>query len=163
MYNFILNSTKVLSDLSESHSQTLNRLKLSDSLFSWVTPSFRITDEDLFDFAGFDIFVYLRFVRLCIKVFALSLPYGLLVLIPLNRSGGANLQGMGTLTLGNVEEESDKLWAHLVGVWLYSIFIYILLYKEWQIFAHYRQLYLRKGYEEQYSILVMDLPNKVSM
>ena len=161
--NFIVHSTKLLSELSESQMETLHRLKLSESFFAWLTPAFRISDEEIYDFAGLDIFVYLRFVRLCLKISVVILPYGLLVLIPLNISGSANLKGMATLTLGHLEPKSDKLWAHLVGVWFYSLLLYYLLYKEWETFTHYRQIYLRKGYEEQYSILVKDLPVKVSI
>lgn len=156
--NFIIHSTKLLSELSETQVQILNRLKLSNSIFSWMTPCFRISDEEVFDLVGLDIFVYIRFVRLCLKFFLIILPYGLLVVLPLNIHGTVDLQGMSSLSMGNIELKSNMYWAHLVGVWAYSIVIYFLLYREWQIFTHYRQVYLRKGYEEQYSIMVTDLP-----
>ena len=160
--NYIIHKTKLLSELSETQEHIWNQLKLSSYLFSWLTPCFKISDEEIFDVVGFDIFVYLRFVRLCLKFFVLILPYGLLVLLPLNIHGGGNLKGLSSLSLGNIELKSDSFWAHLVGVWTYSIIIYFLLYREWQMFTHYRQIYLRKGYEEQYSILVTDLPSYVS-
>jgi hypothetical protein len=160
--NFILNTTKLLSELSETQIQIWNRLKLSNCIFSWLMPCFKLSDEEVFDLVGFDIFVYLRFVRLCLKFFVVILPYGLLVLLPLNIHGSVILKGMSSLSMGNIELKSDIFWAHLVGAWAYSIIIYFLLYREWQTFTHYRQIYLRKGYEEQYSILVTDLPAYVS-
>ena len=160
--NFIIQTTKLLSELSETQVQIWNRLKLSNSIFSWLTPCFKLSDEEVFYLVGLDVFVYLRFVRLCLKFFVVILPYGLLVLLPLNIYGTANLKGMSSLSMGNIELKSDIYWAHLVGAWAYSIIIFFMMYREWQTFTHYRQLYLRKGYEEQYSILVTDLPAYVS-
>lgn len=160
--NFIIHTTKLLSELSETQVQIWNRLHLSDSVFSWLIPCFKISDEDVFHLVGIDIFVYLRFVRLCLKFFLFILPYGLLILLPLNIHGKAKLEGMSSLTMGNIELKSDIYWAHVFGVWAYSFIIYFLLYREWQTFTHYRQEHLRNGYEEQYSILVTDLPAHVS-
>lgn len=160
--NFIVHTTRLFSELSETQEQIWNRLKPSASVYSWLSPCFKITDEEIFDLVGFDIFVYLRFIRLCLKFFAIILPYGLLVLLPLNVNGTAELQGMSSLTMGNIGLKSNMYWAHFVGVWIYSVIIYFLLYREWKAFTHYRQIYLRKGYEEQYSILVTDLPVYVS-
>ena len=160
--NFIIHTTKLLFELSETQVQIWYRLNPSNSVFSWLTPCFKTSDEEVFDLVGIDIFVYLRFVRLCLKFFLLILPYGLLVLLPLNIYGKANLEGMSSLSMGNIELKSDIYWAHLFGVWAYSIIIYFLLYREWKTFTHYRQMHLRKGYEEQYSILVTDLPAYVS-
>ncbi|XP_028397806.1 CSC1-like protein ERD4 [Dendronephthya gigantea] len=156
--NFIVHTTRLFSELSETQVQIWNRLKPSTSIYSWLSPCFKTTDEEIFDLVGFDIFVYLRFIRLCLKFFAIILPYGLLVLLPLNINGTADLKGMSSLTMGNIELKSNMYWAHFVGVWIYSVIIYFLLYREWKTFTHYRQIYLRKGYEEQYSILVTDLP-----
>ena len=161
--NFIIHSTRLLSELSETQVQIWNRVELPSSLFSWLTSCFKLSDEEVFDLVGFDIFIYLRFVRLCLKFFVVTLPYSLFVLLPLNIYGTANLKGMSSLSMGNIEIKSDMFWGHLVGVWAYSVIIYFLLYREWQTFTHYRQIYLRKGYEEQYSILVTDLPSYVSI
>ena len=160
--NFVIHTTRLLSELSEAQVQIWNRLKLSNSIFSWLTPCFKLSDEEVFDLVGFDILVYFRFLRLCLKFFVITIPYGLFVLLPLNIHGAANLKGMSSLSMGNIELKSDFFWAHLVGVWAYSIIIYFLLYREWQAFTHFRQIYLRKGYEEQYSVFVTDLPAYVS-
>ena len=140
----------------------LRKMTLSSSFFAWIGPAFRVHDNELYELVGFDAFVYLRFIRLCFKVAAFALPYAAVVLIPVNVVDGKGISGMDRLTMGNVAQESHKLWAHLIGVWLFSFLLYYLLYTEWQIYVKYRQRYLKEKLNHHYSVLVTQLPAEVS-
>lgn len=147
--------------IPEKKLSLLKKITLSSSLFAWLTPAFKLNDNELYEVVGFDAFVYLRFIRLCFKVTAFALPYAAIVLIPINVVDGKDLPGMDILTLGNIPDESNKLWAHLVGVWLFSFILYYFIYAEWKVYVKFRQIYLKEKRQHHYSVLVTQLPSEV--
>jgi hypothetical protein len=148
--------------IPETKLRLLRKLELSDALFAWLTPAFKVNTDELYDLVGFDAFVYLRFLRLCFRMAAFSLPYAVIVLIPINLHGDNDQEGMDILTLGNIAQQSSKLWLHLIGVWLFSFLMYYLLYTEWQVYVEYRQRYLKEKKENHFSVLVTQLPPEVN-
>lgn len=135
--------------------------KLPRSFVSWVIPALMAKDDDVYNYAGIDALVYIRFMRLCVKISFVILPYGLAVLLPMNLYGGVGLSGLSKLTMSNFKEHSQKMWAHFVAVWVYSLIICYMLYEEWRVFVVYRQEYLAKGLNHQYAVLFRDLPKRV--
>ena len=160
--NFKLLTEFLQDKISEKKLTLLKKVTLSSSFFAWLTPAFKLNDNELYEVVGFDAFVYLRFVRLCFKVAAFSLPYAAIVLIPINVVDGKGLSGMDLLTLGNIPDESHKLWAHLIGVWMFSLLLYYLLYNEWQVYVKYRQIHLKEQLKHHYSLLITQLPPEVN-
>lgn len=135
--------------------------KLPKWIFSWIIPALMAKDDDVFEYAGFDALVYIRFLKLCVKISLVILPYGIAVLLPLNIYGGHKGTGLPKMTMSNLLEDSPKMWAHFVAVWVYTFVIFYLLYEEWKVFVVYRQEYLAKGLHYQYAVLVRDLPPMV--
>ena len=134
------------------------------SFFAWITPAFRITDDDIYTFAGIDALVYIRFLKLVLKFAVFTLPYGFIVLLPLNIHGGNNLKdSLDKLTMSNVTKGSEKIWAHFIAVWVYTLAVIYLTYQEWKVYISYRQKYLKKGSGHQFGILVQDIPSDVSI
>ena len=132
------------------------------SYFSWVTLAFTTKDDDLYAFAGFDALIYIRFLRLMLKFALCTMPYGLIVLLPLNSVGKNNLpDGLNRLSMSNIVNGSSHLWAHWFAVWLYSILVCFFCFQEWKIYIQYRQRYLKKGLHHQFSILVREIPEEV--
>ncbi|XP_028397850.1 CSC1-like protein HYP1 [Dendronephthya gigantea] len=159
--NFKMLTECLSKEISETKRALLRKLALSSEFFRWLTPAFKVSRDELYDLVGFDAFVYLRFLRLCFRIAAFLLPYAVLVLIPVSVNGGNDQKGMDILTLGNITQESDKLWAHLIGVWLFSFLMYYLLYTEWHVYVEYRQRYLKENKENHFSVLVTQLPSEI--
>lgn len=136
--------------------------KLPRSFFAWVIPAFMANDDDVFYYAGIDALVYMRFLRLCVKISLVIMPYGIAVLLPLNYFGRGGLHGLDRIAMSNIKAESTKVWAHVVPAWFYTFIICYLLYEEWKIYIMYRQEYLSSGKGHQYAVLVRDLPVKVT-
>ena len=144
------------------HNKVFPLGKLPSSFFAWISPAFMINDEDIFNHLGLDALTYLRFLRLAIKAVLLILPYGIVVLIPLNLHGGMNLaEGLDKISMSNIKQESPKLWAHFLAVWIYSISLLYLINDEWKVYVLYRQAYMAKGLGKQYALLVRDIPAEV--
>lgn len=137
--------------------------KRAESFFSWVIPAFVVKDDEVFHYAGIDAVVHMRFMKLCFKIALVLMPYGIIVLIPVNYFGGADLSGLDRIALSNIVPESPKVWAHVVAAWVYTLIICYLLYQEWKAFIVYRQDFLSQGLAQQYAVLVRDLPAKVSV
>lgn len=131
------------------------------SIFSWVLPAFFVKDSEVFQYAGIDALVHMRFLKLCFKISLVLLPYGLIVLIPINYFGGEELQGLDRIALSNIKLKSSMVWAHVVAAWLYTLIICYLFHQEWKAFISYRQQFLRQGFANQYAVLVRDLPAKL--
>ena len=161
--NFKLLTDFMSKKIPETKLTLLRKVTLSSSFLAWLTPAFKVNTDELYDLVGFDAFIYLRFLRLCFRIAAFSLPYAAVVLVPINVYGGNDQVGMDILTLGNISQASSKLWAHLIGVWLFSFLMYHLLYTEWQVYVEYRQKYLKEKKENHFSVLVTQLPSEVML
>lgn len=160
--NFKILTEYLSKEISQTKLALLRKVTLSSQLFCWLTSAFKVNRDELYDLVGFDAFVYLRFLSLCFRIAAFLLPYAILVLIPVSVNGGNNQKGMDILTLGNISQKSDKLWAHLLGVWLFSFLMYYMLYNEWHVYVEYRQRYLKEKKENHFSVLVTQLPPEVN-
>ena len=78
--------------------------KIPNSCFAWVMPAFMANDDDVFYYAGIDALVYLRFMKLCLKISFIILPYGIAVLLPLNFYGGEKLGELEQLSMSNISQ-----------------------------------------------------------
>ena len=131
------------------------------SFFSWITPSIMTTDEDVYTFAGIDALVFIRFLKLILKLALFTLPYGMIVLLPININGGNNLvDGLDRLSMSNVKTSSSLLWAHCLAVWLYTFAVIYLTFEEWKVYIKYRQIYLKKGIPNQFVIFLQNIPQE---
>ncbi|KAJ7371194.1 Transmembrane protein 63C [Desmophyllum pertusum] len=141
--------------------ETLAPGKRTESFFSWVIPAFVVKDDEVFQYAGIDALVHMRFLKLCFKIALVLMPYGIIVLIPVNYFGGGDLSGLDRIALSNIAVKSQKVWAHVVAAWVYTLIICYLLYQEWKAFIIYRQRFLSQGMGQQYAVMVRDLPAKL--
>lgn len=136
--------------------------KLPSSLFSWISPAFMISDDDIFNHLGLDALAYLRFLRLLLKAAIFTLPYGIFILIPLNVHGGMKkAEGLDMISMSNVDRQSGKLWAHFLAVWIYSLTLLYMINEEWKIYVLYRQTYMTKKLGKEHVLLVQDIPKEV--
>ena len=143
--------------------------KIPSNLVGWVYPAFQLNDEDILQLLGLDALMFLRYLRLCLKFGVVILPYGLIVALPVNYFGGiskedSSTDGLDRFTMGNVQELSGKLWVHFFGVWLYTLMLLFLLYREYLAYQGFRQTSLSNGskYPHRYLVMLCDLPKSVS-
>ena len=133
------------------------------TFFAWFSPAIVATDEDIYTFSGIDALMFIRFLRLGLKLALFTLPYGIVVLLPLNIHGGNHLKdGLDKLSMSNVSKGSHKLWAHWLAVWIYSLAVFYLTFKEWKVYIQFRQMYLKKGIGSQFVLLLENIPDNVS-
>ncbi|KAJ3077240.1 hypothetical protein HDU98_006427 [Podochytrium sp. JEL0797] len=86
----------------------------------------KTTDKELLERCGHDAFAAIFYTRTVTILFlAIAIPAAI-ILLPINITGGGDLEGMNILTIGNVANQ-DKLWAHfLFTVYVCTITLYAI-------------------------------------
>ncbi|KAF2672348.1 DUF221-domain-containing protein [Microthyrium microscopicum] len=113
--------------------------------FKWLWHLFKIPeDPDVLHKAGMDAYFFIRYLSMCLKIFAPMAVIIMPILIPLNVKGGKgtsaignyryNVTGLDTLGWSNVSPaNTNRYWAHLVlaigaVVWVCFVFHQELLH-----------------------------------
>lgn len=144
-------------------------------MFSWVTDSFRASEDDIVAAAGLDAAVYMHLFTAALEIMVLSALFCMPVLIPLaatssyNNAQKANpsinytSSGFDNLSMGNLEPGSRKIWAFLLGVFWVSFVTYYVLWKSYRRIVYMRDRAQASGYArpQQYTALVRDMPKPV--
>lgn len=143
--------------------------ELPDSLFGWILPLWRITDQQLLASAGLDAYVFLTFFKLAMKFLFTTLLFSLLVIKPVHdaypedddgKDGKHNETELYDLHLRRSASlfesppssnhtywdpsnfETDYLWMYLVFAYLFSGIAIYLIYSETRRVIEVRQEYL---------------------
>lgn len=142
--------------------------KLPNNLLGWLVPALRVKDEEILRYLGLDALMFLRLLRLCFKFGIIILPYGLIVVLPVNYHGGISdtdptYEGLDSLTMGNVKAMSSVLWVHFIGVWMYTFVILYFLYREYVAYQRFRQQSLCNGekYHHRYLVMLQEIPTEL--
>ena len=82
-------------------------------LLRWLKAFSRISDDYVLNHVSVDAFLFLRFLKVLLAIYALGCCLILPVLLPLHATGGGNGAELDALTFGNVSETS-RYYAHAV-------------------------------------------------
>lgn len=78
--------------------------------FSWVPSIMRVSWSQVRHLCGMEAYFFLRYIRLCFQVTAVSGLWGTVVLWPIYASGGNGAHGWYHLSMANLESGSWRLW-----------------------------------------------------
>jgi hypothetical protein len=92
--------------------------------------------------------------------------FGCIVLIPVYGTDSASKKSVfsiESMTMGNVQQGSNRLWSSVVAVYLYTALFLALMFKEYKYFVANRQKYFKYGdpavpKQLSYSVLVENIP-----
>ena len=133
---------------------------------AWVKPVFKTSNSEFIQKCGLDSYLFLRYLRLLIKIF---LPMGLVILpilLPLNSTGVNNeVSGMDKFGWQNIgKSKVNRLTAHLILAILVVIWICYIFYDELRKFIRLRQAYLTSPQHRlrasATTVLVNNIPRK---
>ncbi|KNC82610.1 hypothetical protein SARC_05107 [Sphaeroforma arctica JP610] len=134
--------------------------KLPYTHFSWLPMFWKFGDDDILSAAGLDAMMIYRVVKMFAVIFLCFFPYGVIVLIPLNVSGGKGLIELDALTLGNIDDGSAKMIAHAISVLLFTVIVMILMHREYKYYVLRRQRAFLLKDDHCHSALVKDIPKE---
>ncbi|KAG0587517.1 hypothetical protein KC19_2G170300 [Ceratodon purpureus] len=150
------------------------------NILKWVKSVWRklnLTDNSEFiERYGLDSAILLRTFLLGLKVFLPLTLWGFVVLIPVNKTDNElasfqSLQSNVTYTkvdnwsIAHVHDLSERLWAHLLASYLYTIWTCVLLYKEYSKIYKLRLDFIanQKRRPDDFTVLVRHVPEDNSM
>ncbi|KAI4319459.1 hypothetical protein MLD38_033054 [Melastoma candidum] len=134
---------------------------------NWMPAALKMPEPELIEHAGLDSAAYVRIYLLGLKIFAPITLLSFLVLVPVNWTGDT-LETMGNVTfsdidklsISNIPEKSEKLWAHLLMAYVFTFWTFYVLYKEYRILTHKRLQFLasENRHPHQFTVLVRNVP-----
>ncbi|KAI0509950.1 hypothetical protein KFK09_010550 [Dendrobium nobile] len=138
------------------------------SFLSWMPQALKMSQAEIIQHAGLDSAVYLRIYILGLKIFLPLTITALLVIIPVNVSGGTLLDlkkeivfsNIDKLSISNVRPGSERFWVHLFMTYLFTIWTCFMLYREYDNVAFMRLHFLASQHRrvEQFTVVVRNVP-----
>ncbi|PKA53010.1 DNA-directed RNA polymerase III subunit RPC2 [Apostasia shenzhenica] len=138
------------------------------SFLGWMPQALKMSQAEIIQHAGLDSAIYLRIYILGLKIFVPVTVAALLVLIPVNVSGGTLLDlkkeivfsDIDKLSISNVSPGSERFWVHLVMAYLFTLWSCYMLYIEYDNIAFMRLHFLASQPRrvEQFSVVVRNIP-----
>ncbi|KAG0498617.1 hypothetical protein HPP92_003308 [Vanilla planifolia] len=139
------------------------------SFFSWMPEALKKSQTEIIEHAGLDSAIYLRIYVLGLKIFVPLTVSALLVIIPVNVSGGTLLSlkkdvffnDIDKLSISNISDGSERFWVHLVMAYLFTIWTCYILYMEYCNVAFMRLHFLATQHRrvEQFAVVVRNIPS----
>jgi hypothetical protein len=96
-----------------------------------------VSDEELLRTADLDAYMYIRFFRLCLRLFGGASFFGLVILLPINYTANDSDSSVDTLdrtSMSNIPAESSLVWFHFVFAYGFTAAACYLLWElsvEW--------------------------------
>ncbi|KAL7166691.1 hypothetical protein ACSBR2_037371 [Camellia fascicularis] len=139
------------------------------TFLNWMPQALKMSESEIINHAGLDSAVFLRIYTLGLKIFGPITMVALLVLIPINVSGGTLfflskelvVSDIDKLSISNVHPKSIRFFAHLSMEYLFTFWTCFLLYKEYGRVSSMRLNFLASQHRraEQFTVLVRNVPH----
>ncbi|KAK4782617.1 hypothetical protein SAY86_016719 [Trapa natans] len=140
--------------------------------FSWAYEAFSSTEQDIIALSGVDTAVYFVFLSTVLGILVFSGVLLLPVLLPVaatdksvktanSTTSNNTFNDLDKLSMGNIGEKSNRLWAFLIGTYWVSFVTYYMLWKAYKHVSELRANALESPEvkPEQFAILVRDIPD----
>lgn len=130
----------------------------------WIAPVFGVSWKKVRQNSGLDGYFLLRFIRMNVRICAVSSFWFFLILVPLYASGNQeNAHGWYNWSVANVPPHSIRMWVPCVFFYFFSGFIVFVIKQEYRHFLEVRQDFLARGAahinpQHHYSIQVESIP-----
>lgn len=116
-----------------------------------------------------DAFIFLRFLRFCIRISVVSAAIGMIFLWPLYFTSNGHqdgVVGVGLYTMANVEPNGHRLYGSVFFCWIFSLYFLYEIEEEYKAFVKLRHEFLltedpRVPSQQKLSVLVENLPSSL--
>ncbi|KAL3844441.1 hypothetical protein ACJIZ3_001844 [Penstemon smallii] len=139
------------------------------TFLNWMPQALKMSESEIINHAGLDSAVFLRIYTLGLKIFGPIAIAALLVLIPVNVSGGTLfflrrdlvVSDIDKLSISNIRPKSYKFFIHISMEYLFTFWVCYMLYKEYDRVASMRLNFLASQGKraEQFTVLVRNVPH----
>eukprot|EP00124_Ichthyophonus_hoferi_P002057 Ihof_evm10s127 gene=Ihof_evmTU10s127 len=133
--------------------------ELPKGLFNWIIPLFRLTDDQILEASGLDALILVRILRFGYHLFFSFCIWAFGVILPLNYTGANGLHGFHQISMSNIGQKSQRLWAHVISVYIFTGITLFLLNKHFKEFVQLRIHFNQIKRPNSYTVMVHDIPN----
>jgi Late exocytosis, associated with Golgi transport/Cytosolic domain of 10TM putative phosphate transporter len=152
----------------------LHRLDSKSSLpdsrpLDWIQPVLGVPWSKVLETAGLDGYFFLRYIRMCVRITAVSSFWFFLILVPAYVTGSTSTYskvGWYHISVENIPATGWRMWIACIFLYLFSFFIFFVVKQEYRHFLEVRQDFLAKGSahvhpQHHYSLLVESIPYEI--
>lgn len=130
---------------------------------TWIGPVFGVPWIMVKKVAGLDGYFFLRYIRMCLRITAVSTFWSLVILVPVFATGQHYSNGWYHISMMNITNNSWRMWVPCVFLYLFSGFVFFVMKQEYRHFIELRMDFLGKGDstinpQQHYSIAVQMIP-----
>ncbi|PWA41049.1 early-responsive to dehydration stress protein (ERD4) [Artemisia annua] len=135
------------------------------SFLNWMPQALKMKENEIVEHAGLDSAVFLRIYILGLKIFGPVTIAALLLLVPVNVSGGTLfflskelvVSDIDKLSISNVQPKSLKFFAHISMMYAFTFWICYMLYKEYDTVSSMRLNFMasKRRRAEQFTLSVL--------
>ncbi|GAB5353223.1 hypothetical protein AAMO2058_000019100 [Amorphochlora amoebiformis] len=129
-------------------------------IFHWLPGTLSISEDEVLKKSGMDAAVYLRFVRMCVTATFILTILSLLLLVPVFGTGENELTGIESISLSNVNQKSDRLWAPAILMWIFTGIVCWLVHVNYLQVQQMRFKAMRTGGKiAHYTVMITQIPD----
>lgn len=139
------------------------------TFLGWAKACFYMSDEEIVRRVGYDSLIFLRFHRLSLRCLVKISLFSLLVLLPVNFTGGEHkrneddygyviVSDFSMFTMANVAAGSPRLWIHCFGAYLMTAIFVSELLREYSDYNVIRHRFLLAREPHLRTVLVQKIP-----
>ncbi|OAD07867.1 hypothetical protein MUCCIDRAFT_135153, partial [Mucor lusitanicus CBS 277.49] len=142
--------------------------ELPTSLFGWIWPLIKISDEDMLTNVGLDALLMLKFVTMGIKIFAVCTIFGIIVFVPITMTSdyahlGNETSPLDRLSITVIEQDSNKIIAYIIFAYVFTFVTFFFLNRNYNDYIYLRAKYLLKQSKSMVSrsVIVTGIPDRL--
>lgn len=133
----------------------------------WIKPVLGVPWSKVLLSAGLDGYFFLRYIRMCVRITAVSSFWFFLILVPIYATGssssGSSSTGWYHLSTENIPKDGWRMWLACIFAYLFAFFIFFVIRQEYRHYLEIRQDFLARGSahvhpQHHYSLLVENIP-----
>jgi hypothetical protein len=148
---------------SASNPPPLAPLLAAGRPLEWVLPVYGASWSQVRRWAGLDGYFFLRYIRMNVRITAVSTAWFFALLVPVYASGGRLATGWYHYSIQNLAPGDPKLWIPCAFLYLFSAFCCFCAKQEYRHYLELRQDFLARGSshvhpQHHYSLVIECVP-----
>jgi hypothetical protein len=134
---------------------------------NWLSNVFNVSWDTVRTFSGLDGYFFLRYIRMNLRICAVTALWAFLILIPTYATGESTGQvGWYHLSVANVVSDSWRMWIPAIFAYLFTGFVFFVMKQEYRHFLELRMDFLARGTsyispQHHYSLMVENIPHEL--
>ncbi|GAB5372581.1 hypothetical protein AAMO2058_001678000 [Amorphochlora amoebiformis] len=119
------------------------------------------SDEDLIKHAGFDAYIFIQAQEILVEICGVLGIVGVIILFPIyDRGGNSQPDGYERLSIGNLVNGSNELWAPAAFVWMATMLAIRILQRNMVDIEILAKAYKLNAFGREYTVLVQNIPDE---